>query len=121
MTYGKYFEKTMNKFLIGYSLGSVLAFNTAVNKKDFFDGVVMIAPPIILEVNESSFKFKLLSLLNKVFPGFPLLPLKSKFFLLKMKIKIKAIFPRALKSLRNTSKTRLYIKGKQKFPLLLRS
>lgn len=79
MTYGKYFEKTMNKFLIGYSLGSVLAFNTAVNKKDFFDGVVMIAPPIILEVKESSFQYKLLSFVNKIFPGFPLLPLKSKF------------------------------------------
>ena len=80
MTYGKYFEKTMNKFLIGYSLGSLIAFNTAVNKKDFFDGVVMIAPPIILEAKETSFKFRLLSLLNKLFPGFPLLPLKSKFF-----------------------------------------
>ena len=79
MTYGKYFEKTMNKFLIGYSLGSILAFNTAVNKKDFFDGLVMIAPPIILEVKESSFQYKLLSILNRIFPGFPLLPLKSKF------------------------------------------
>lgn len=95
MTYGSYFERTMNKFLIGYSLGSVLAFNTAVKKKDFFDGVVMIAPPIILEVNETSLQFKLLSLLNKVLPGFPLLPLKSKFFLLKMKIKIKTSSPKA--------------------------
>lgn len=82
MTYGKYFEKTMNKFIIGYSLGSVLAFNTAVNKKDFFDGVVMIGPPIILEVKENSFKYFFLNLLNKIFPGFPYLPNKSrhKFF-----------------------------------------
>jgi alpha-beta hydrolase superfamily lysophospholipase len=68
----------MNKFLIGYSLGSVLAFNTAVNKQDFFDGVVVIAPPIILELKENSFKYIFLSFLNKIFPGFPVLSNKSK-------------------------------------------
>ena len=78
LTYGKYFEKTMNKFIIGYSLGSVLAFNTAVNKKDFFDGVVMIAPPIILDVKENTFKYYFLSFLNIIFPGLPFMPLKSK-------------------------------------------
>ncbi len=89
MTYGKYFEKTMNKFIIGYSLGSVLAYNTAVNKKDFFDGVVMLAPPILLdkEVKPNSFKYKFLSLLNKIVPGLPFIALKSKinFFIFMKK------------------------------------
>jgi len=97
MTYGKYFEKTMNKFLIGYSLGSVLAYNTAVNKEAFFDGLVMIGPPILLDeqVKPDSFKFKFLSFLNKILPGLPLLPLKSNNFLFKIyKIKKKVTLPR---------------------------
>jgi len=68
----------MNKFIVGYSLGGALAYNTAVKKKDFFDGVVLIAPPIILEVKENSFQYLFLRLLKKILPGFPVLPLSGK-------------------------------------------
>jgi len=103
----------MNKFLIGYSLGSVIAFNIAVNKKDFFDGVVMIGTPIILEVNETSFKFKLLSLLNKVFPGFPLLPLKGKLSS-KNKNKNKGDFSKSIEVIEKYKQDPLVYKGKTK-------
>jgi len=103
----------MNKFLIGYSLGSVLAFNTAVNKKDFFDGLVMIAPPIILEVKETSFQYKLLSLLNKIFPGFPLLPLQGKFSS-SIKDKKKGNFSKSIEVIEKYKQDPLVYKGKIK-------
>lgn len=80
MTYGKYFEKTMNKFLIGYSLGSLLCYNTVVNKKDFFDGIIMIAPPIIFEEKLNPFKQFFIKFMMKVFPSFPFLSLNRIIF-----------------------------------------
>lgn len=78
MTYGKYFEKTLNKFIIGYSLGSLISFNTAVDKKDFFDGVVLLAPPLGMVNKENSLKFEIMKVLNKVFPNLPFIKVDSK-------------------------------------------
>ena len=78
MTYGKYFEKTLNKFIIGYSLGSLISLNTAVDKKDFFDGVVLLAPPLGMVNKENSLKFKIMKVLNKVFPSLPFIKVDSK-------------------------------------------
>lgn len=84
MTYGKYFEKTMNKFIIGYSLGSLISLNVAVDKKDFFDGVVLLAPPLGMVNKENSMKFKIMQVLNKVFPSLPFIKLDSKYFLINL-------------------------------------
>ena len=49
MTFANYHNRTYNKFIVGYSLGSLLAYNSAIKRKSFFDGVVMIGPPVLIE------------------------------------------------------------------------
>lgn len=74
MTHGKYFEKTLNKFIVGYSLGSLLAYNSAIKRKNFFDGVVMIGPPVFIEREETPYYRFAFKILQKIFPGFPIVP-----------------------------------------------
>ena len=80
MTFANYHERTYNKFIIGYSLGSVLAFNSAIKRKSFFDGVVMIGPPVLIEREETPFLKFAFKLLGKILPGFPLIPKRGILF-----------------------------------------
>ena len=77
ITFAAYHNRTYNKFIVGYSLGSLLAFNSAIKRKNFFDGVVMIGPPVLIEREETIYYKYAFKILGKLFPGFPLIPKMS--------------------------------------------
>ena len=81
LTYGKYFEKTTNKFIIGESFGSLLAILASLNKNKFFDGVIILSPPKSLNINENSLKYKMLKFLNKLYPSYCVSIEEGKLFI----------------------------------------
>lgn len=55
-------------------MGSVLAFNAAIKRKNFFDGVVMLGPPVLIEREETTYYKYAFKFLGKFLPGYPIIP-----------------------------------------------
>jgi acylglycerol lipase len=72
-------ETSINKFIIGYSLGGLMANLICLEKTNYFNGMILIAPAFHGEAEKKySFWVKFARVLNKVAPSLSLLKIKGK-------------------------------------------
>jgi alpha-beta hydrolase superfamily lysophospholipase len=70
-------DKLKNKFVFGYSFGALFANLISLEKKDYFNGMVLLAPPFYME-NKYNFWIKIANILKFFFPTLPLVKIKGK-------------------------------------------
>ncbi len=109
LTENDYLSQTcFNKFVIGYSLGGLLANLICLEKRNYFNGMILIAPAFHAEIeNKYSFWVKIARILNKVAPSLSLLKIKGNSIFIKEQPTDKAI-------IEYINKDPLIYKGKMK-------
>ncbi|XP_046570972.1 monoglyceride lipase-like isoform X1 [Haliotis rubra] len=66
-------------FLIGHSMGGTIAIKSAMERPDFFKGVILISPAVIPDPNVATpVKVTVGRLVGRMFPQFPIIKLDSK-------------------------------------------
>ena len=78
ITEKEYEGKTPNKFILGYSFGGLLANLIALEKKDYFSGLILLAPAFHSDEGKYSFWIKIGRILNFIAPSLPLTHIKEK-------------------------------------------
>lgn len=82
LTQTEYSKITQNSFIFGYSLGGLLANLIALQKADYFNGLVMISPPMDFDHEKYDKWIGVTRFLNKYFPKFGLISTKGKLLIL---------------------------------------
>lgn len=77
-TESMYKDKTDNKFVLGYSLGGLFSNIISLAMPHHFNGMIMIAPPLSIDVKQYDFWLKVGNVLRNIFPSLPLVKLKCK-------------------------------------------
>lgn len=78
LTETEYADKTPNKYALGYSFGGLFANLIAMERKDYFSGLVLLAPAFHTDDNKYSFSIKIAKILNSIYPTLPLVDIKAK-------------------------------------------
>jgi len=73
-----YNDKTQNKFILGYSLGGLYANLISLELSNYFNGMVMISPPMHIETKKHELLLKIAYVLRNFLPSLPLFKLKCK-------------------------------------------
>jgi acylglycerol lipase len=77
-----YTEKTENKFVLGFSLGGLYANLISLAMPNYFNGMIMISPPLSVDIKKYDFLMKIANFLRNVFPSLPLIRIKCNEILL---------------------------------------
>ncbi len=71
-----YKYKTDNKFILGYSFGGLYANLICLEMKNHFNGMIMLAPPLSIDVRQYEFWLKVGNIIRNIFPSLPLIKIK---------------------------------------------
>jgi alpha-beta hydrolase superfamily lysophospholipase len=73
-----YNDITQNKFILGYSLGGLYANVLSLELSNYFNGMIMISPPMYMETKKHELLLKIAYVLRNFIPSLPLIKLKCK-------------------------------------------
>ncbi len=77
LTEKDYIDKTSNKFVLGYSFGGLFANLLCLQRKDYFNGMILLAPSFNGDNKKYSFWIKLARVLNTIAPSLSLVKIKG--------------------------------------------
>ncbi len=78
LTESDYSDKTNNKYILGYSFGGLFANLITMQRPNYFDGQILLAPAFFSDSSKYSLTIKVARLINYVYPSLPLIEIKGK-------------------------------------------
>ena len=80
----KLYPKDINRYLFGYSFGATFSTLISTTKESYFNGMVLLAPALQLNLDKYSFwlKFRIFA---KLFPSLKIIPVKGNYIITNKK------------------------------------
>jgi alpha-beta hydrolase superfamily lysophospholipase len=78
----KLYPSTVNKYIFGYSFGATLSMLTSSVRENYFNGMILLAPALKLNVAKYKYWLKL-RMFAKLFPSLKLIPVKGNLLVIQ--------------------------------------